>query len=681
MQSPKIPRGESERLGALRELDVLDSGPEPAFDTLARLAALAMGTPIALVSLVDAERQWFKARHGLDVGETPRDVSFCGHVVADDAPLVVRDAHSDERFADNPLVTGDPRVRFYAGMPLRTRDGRVLGALCAIDHAPREPTAAELEALELLATQVVAQLEARRARRALAEHRAKAEASARQLASLLEAMAEGVVVHDRDGRIVQSNSAALGILGVTRDSLHGLRTSETPIRAIRESGDAVAEREYPATRARLTGEAQIGVVMGVRRPNEEITWLSVNSIPRHDADGNVLEVITTFHDITTLKTATQRLHEQERLATTGTLAAGIGHEINNPLAYVGANLEFAYEELRTGGTNLEPERLEEIRHALADARDGAGRIGRIVRGLRALSRQDVALVGVSVESVIETAVSMAAHELNRATVVVEPIEVPLVLADESRLTQVLVNLLVNAAQAFDGNDRSNNRVEIGARVVDGRIHVEVRDNGPGVPPAIERRIFDPFFTSKPVGQGTGLGLSVSRSIMAALGGELRLEPSRRGATFSVILSRAPDDSASDAARQRRGRVLVIDDEPAVLATIKRILEREHDVVVVADPREALRVLEADGASYDVVLCDISMPHLTGEELFEKVAATQPAVAGRFVFVSGCAVRASPSFLQRIDGARLDKPFAAQKLLGLVRRHVRAGSSSASSLSP
>ncbi len=170
MKKPETPLNEEERLRSLRDYEILDTAPEIAFDALTKLAAHIAGVPIALVSLVDTDRQWFKARYGLDAPETPRDVSFCGHVVAAEAPLMVPDAFQDERFFDNPLVTGEPRVRFYAGFPLRTPDGFVLGTLCAIDHEAREISAKQREMLALLAQQVVDQLELRRRSRRLETH-------------------------------------------------------------------------------------------------------------------------------------------------------------------------------------------------------------------------------------------------------------------------------------------------------------------------------------------------------------------------------------------------------------------------------------------------------------------------------------------------------------------------------
>ncbi len=162
MKAPRIPKDEAERLKALDAYRVMDTAPEAAFDGLTTLVARILDVPIALVSLVDAERQWFKSRYGLEAPETPRDVSFCGHVVAENELLVVPDAFEDERFHDNPLVAGEPRVRFYAGFPLATPEGHVLGTLCAIDHDPRQFTEDQLDTLRILGRQVADQLELRR---------------------------------------------------------------------------------------------------------------------------------------------------------------------------------------------------------------------------------------------------------------------------------------------------------------------------------------------------------------------------------------------------------------------------------------------------------------------------------------------------------------------------------------
>lgn len=162
MKAPELPSNEPQRLKELASFEVLDTDPERNFDEIVDLVSKLLDVPIALVSLVDEDRQWFKAKVGLDAEQTGRDISFCGHVVADGQPLIVEDASADERFFDNPLVTGDPKIRFYAGQPLRTRDGSILGTLCAIDSQPKQLNSLQQEILRVLCNQAADQLQLRR---------------------------------------------------------------------------------------------------------------------------------------------------------------------------------------------------------------------------------------------------------------------------------------------------------------------------------------------------------------------------------------------------------------------------------------------------------------------------------------------------------------------------------------
>ncbi|MDC3959309.1 sensor histidine kinase [Polyangium jinanense] len=186
MKAAPAPADEIERLAALSDAAILDTPPERAFDDLTRLAASICRTPIALVSLVDRERQWFKSKVGLDASETPREVAFCAHAILGDELFLVPDAYDDERFADNPLVTGAPNVRFYAGAPLATADGHNIGTLCVIDNGPRQLDDDQRSALSALARQVAAQIDLRRANGRLAKLNGELVARAREAQAVIE---------------------------------------------------------------------------------------------------------------------------------------------------------------------------------------------------------------------------------------------------------------------------------------------------------------------------------------------------------------------------------------------------------------------------------------------------------------------------------------------------------------
>jgi CheY-like chemotaxis protein len=242
---------------------------------------------------------------------------------------------------------------------------------------------------------------------------------------------------------------------------------------------------------------------------------------------------------------------------------------------------------------------------------------------------------------------------------------------------------VNAAQAFATADPARNRIWARGCVQGDRLVVEIEDNGPGIALDVLPRIFDPFFTTKPVGQGTGLGLSISYNLVAALGGELTCSTVLgKGTCFRASLPRAvgaireQDAVAAIAGSEPRGRVLVIDDEEAVLAATARLLLGAHDVVAISDPREAVRRLLSGKEQFDVVFCDLMMPYLTGIEVYRRVREKSTELADRFVFVSGGVTREEVRiFLDEVPNERLEKPFSSQNLRGIVRRLVGRGAAS------
>ncbi len=682
VKRPGLPPDEEARIQSLRSYEILDTAADAHFDGITRLAALALDAPIALISLVDRDRQWFKSRYGLATEQTGRDVSFCGHAIEARATLVVPDATDDLRFVDNPLVSGDPHVRFYAGVPLMSPDGHMLGTLCAIDRKPRELTPMQRETLELLATQVMALLELRRVGRELRDERQRLEkqgsrlaARERELNTLLDSMVEGVVLQEGSGAIVLHNPAAETILGLRGDALNGRTSFDPEWRAVHPDGRPFRGDEHPAMIALERGIPSRDVTMGLHHAETgERKWIDINAYPLFDPQSDrPYAAMSTFRDITEQRHAQERLSQHDRLVTTGTLAAGVGHEINNPLTYLMANLSLAIEELQDIGGGSPTTRLLEIVRMLEQAREGGERVKRIVRGLKSLVRKDGQVAPLDPHASIRNAIELAGHELRgrvQLALVLDP--VPPILADEGSLTQVIVNLVVNAAQAFTTDAPTSNLITVRSRCDRERVIIEVVDNGPGIPHEVLPRIFDPFFTTKPPGVGTGLGLSISHGIVIAMGGQLVCETEvNHGTTFRVSIPIARIQAVEvEVVALTTGRAMVVDDERTIIESLSRTLRKELGTVeTYDDPRAALAAITR-GERFDVVFSDILMPYMTGMELYQSVRLIDPDQSDRFVFISGDITRSDiQQFLGRISNERIEKPFNIQNVRGIARRFV------------
>jgi len=362
------------------------------------------------------------------------------------------------------------------------------------------------------------------------------------------------------------------------------------------------------------------------------------------------------------------LIQADRLATAGTLAAGVAHEINNPLTYLLLNLDRIERTLRERG--LLDRRLASL---LAAAHDGGERVRVVVRDLHAFSTPGPDDDGpADLADVVRVSIALADHALRhgaRLETALEP--VPPVAASPARVGQVLLNLLVNAAQAFEREAPGDNLVRVTARERDGAVVLIVEDNGTGIAPDDLERVFRPFFTTKPPGIGTGLGLSITRSICESLGGDVSIESELgRGTRVIVTLPIAgpAEEPAIEAARPPpdRRRIVVVDDEPFVAEALRNTLAADHEVVAHTEAAAALEALGA-GPTPDLVLCDLRMPGLSGHELYERAVALDPALATRFLFVTGVEPSRAEAFLASIGCPVLRKPFDVTQLDAAVAR--------------
>ncbi len=380
-----------------------------------------------------------------------------------------------------------------------------------------------------------------------------------------------------------------------------------------------------------------------------------------------------------LQATRERLVHAEKMAAVGTLAAGVGHEINNPLSFIISNLHYATLEVQSEAAHSEErKRWQDVGQALEDALHGADRVRRIVQDLKTFSRvQPEQMQRVDLHTVMDLALAIAEAETrHRARVVRDYGNPPDVLGDETRLGQVFLNLLVNAAQAIPEGHASQNEIRVVTRTDErGRAVVEVSDTGAGISPEVLPRIFEPFFTTKAVGVGTGLGLSICHSYVQAMGGDIHVRSELgRGTTFQVVLPAIAEDVPTQGASSLspggapgvRGRLMVIDDEPMLTAALTRMLTPDHEVEAFTSARVALERLRA-GERYALILCDLMMPEMTGMELYGTLAHELPAQAARMVFITGGAfTEAARRFLEATPRPCLDKPFEPEALRLRVR---------------
>ncbi len=586
----------------------------------------------------------------------------------------------------------DYRLGAYTGLELMAearQRGAQLPVILLTGHSDTEVDrqAQKAGAVDFLVKAQMTPVLLERSIRYSVQHARTLEALRRSRASfraLIERLPDGICVI-QDSRIIYVNPALITLLGCASPT----ELLEREVREVVARFFHAEERQWVLTALAVTpGEEG-------REPFREVRLLraSGESFPAELARFPVVFegqpcMMFIARDLTERKRMQAQLMLTDRMASLGMVAGMVAHDINNPLSYVLANLHILEGEVlpRLGVTAAE---REEVQALVADAQLGAGRAREIVQQFRIFSRGEKETLREVLElhRVIDTSLRLAGNEIRHRARLVRDFGDPIrVEVNEAELGQVLLNLLVNAAQAIPEGHVESNEIRVVTRLRGAEAVIEVRDTGVGIPVDKLEQVFEPFFTTKPSGVGTGLGLSICRSLITGMKGRLELESEvGRGSIFRIILPAvahpsiaallAEPERETPTGARRRGRILIVDDEPLVSQAIRRALQREHEVMTLTSAREAHARLTG-GEHFDLILCDIMMPEMSGIDLHEALARMAPSIAQRMVFLTGGAFTPrAREFLSQIKNPCVEKPFVPRDLQELVRSLLSEGTAS------
>ncbi len=541
---------ENARLAALLAYDILDTEADEELDALTRLASYITQTPIALVSLVDEHRQWFKAREGLATRQTPRSQAFCHYTIRQDSVLEVPDAHLDERFMNNPLVTGEPNMRYYCGVPLTTPQGYRLGSLCVIDHQPRRLDPAQLEALRTLAREVMARLELRSKQQELEAQKKQLVYSAEQYRALFEESQGFLFTHTPEGVILSVNRAVVNALGIAREALVG--SNLTQLLGFKHG--SLLTRYFKRIEA---GVPLCGVTQVITARGEEQYWQYRNFATRNEK--GEAYVICSAQDVTAKELAARNMRKaKEELEAEVSQRTRELQTANAALSQIKAELDLflyrASHDLKGPLCSMEG-LLNLVRMQEHPAEQGQYLV---------LMQQTIHKLNRVLESMVSysnnTHKGVSSEPVNFATVLEKVLQscrtlkgfdrvqlrthlhtpVPF-YSDAERVFTVLKNVISNGI-VFQNSGLPQPTVMVWITTSVEGVMMVVRDNGIGIAEEMLSTLFQMFTKSSSQSAGSGLGLFVTGEIVKKLGGRISLQSQEgKGTQVSILMPLGKED--------------------------------------------------------------------------------------------------------------------------------------------
>ncbi|WP_300576082.1 ATP-binding protein [Phenylobacterium sp.] len=660
------------RLAALNRLEILDSAPEASFDSLVGLTAQIFDAPIAAISLLDTDRQWFKARIGLDLPQTDICLSFCVHAVATGERLLeVLDTRQDPRTADNPLVTGEPGLRYYAGAVIHAPTGEAIGSLCILDTRPRRPMSeAERQQLRTLADAVE---DALRLRLELTLHREtearliRSEASYRMLSDHCHDI---LVRADRTGQISYA-SPSTRALGYAPDEVVG-----------RNFTDFVPPKDQQAVQAalaRLFDSSLTDEVMQVPYPvltkGGDTVWLEGASSLVRDGEGRATEVVSVYRDVTAQRALQKRL--EAAVEAKAAFLANMSHELRTPLTSVlGFSALLAKTPDMPRAASAHVARIATAGQALLALINDILDVSKLEAGHIELELEPTHIPALAEE--VRDILSAQASVKGVALQVTDDLRYADRQVDSLRLRQVLLNLAGNAVKFTEQGAVRIRLAEAGA--AGDRLRIEVIDSGPGIPEAHRKRLFQRFAqgdssVTRKHG-GSGLGLAISRELVELMDGEIGVENRERpGACFWVEIpaprakaetSRPEPSPDARSGPGLSGRVLIVDDHP-VNRELVRLFIGSPDVTTAEADNGQMAIDRAMAEPFDLILMDVNMPVMDGLAATSAIRASCPLNADTPIIALTAQTGAEieeKCFAAGMD-AVLAKPIAHRDLLALA----------------
>jgi two-component system cell cycle sensor histidine kinase/response regulator CckA len=621
------------------------SNSETSFDDLTLLACQLCGTPIALVALLDENREWFKFSKDITAG----DHTFDSEGILQDEIFIVTDAQVDSRFADSPLVLGDAKIRFYAGAPLFASGGQKLGILRVMDQLPRELTSAQKFALKTLSRQVVAQLESQHnlteMKKTVVElERAQEELKWKTafLEALINSSPDGIMVVDQHNKKILQNQRTTELYKIPS--------------VIANGEDYQMQLQWVAGTTKHPEDFLAKVIGLYSRPNEtsrdEIelkdgTTLDRYSSPTIGQDGKYYGRIWIFRDITERKRIEARLFQSQKMETVGQLAGGFAHEFNSILTIIIGQSELLFDGLSAGST--------QVKNAF-EIKKAAGRAATLTRQLLAYGRKqflqsepmDLNRVIAGMENIFHKLVGPEVE-----TLIVPAVDLQMAQADATQIEQVIVNLINNARDAMPHGGKltlETANISIDRECVGfypelkpgNYVMLAVSDTGRGMGEEVRKRLFEPFFSTKGVGEGVGLGLSTCYGIIKQSGGHISVYSELAlGTTFKIFLPQIgplvkfPDQNPR-ARELPHGteKILLVEDDPALREMAATLLRQlGYSIMTAANGIEALNLKpQSHIGGIDLLFTDVTMPHMSGTELALKMQSLFPKI--KILFTSG-----------------------------------------------